>query len=183
MLPSRDSRSIRSLWIKRIPNLLTCLRILLAGFFPLAPNAMRLLVVGTALLTEYLDGALSRLLHAQTLLGQILDPVADKLFFGSVVITFWIEGRLSLFEVFLLGIRDIAVICVVCYITLRGRWHYLTMMKPKIFGKLTTAFQYGAFVNLIVAERVSPVVLAIIAISGVLAAGQYLSSYFFHIDR
>ncbi|MEO5968448.1 MAG: CDP-alcohol phosphatidyltransferase family protein, partial [Bdellovibrionia bacterium] len=98
MLPSRAPISNRSRWIRHIPNLLTCLRILLAGFFPLVPNAMRLLVVGAALLTEFLDGTLSRWLHAETLLGQILDPVADKLFFGSVVITALIEGRLSPYE-------------------------------------------------------------------------------------
>ncbi len=144
-----DLSKAPSHWTFYIPNALTVCRILLAIVFPVASDSMRPWIVVVALLTEFLDGALSRWLHAQTLLGQILDPIADKLFFGSVVVTFWIKQRLSLFELFLLGIRDLAVICSVGYSIFQGNWHYIKSMRPKFFGKLVTALQYGAFINLI----------------------------------
>jgi phosphatidylglycerophosphate synthase len=160
-------------WAKHIPNLLTSFRILLAALFPIVPVSLRPLVVGIALLTEYLDGALSRWLHAQTLVGQILDPIADKLFFGSVAITFLAERSLALDEILLLGIRDLLVICAVSFTILRGSWYQLSMMKPRFFGKLTTALQYGAFINLVFSSHLSPLLAVVTGIAGVLAAGQY----------
>lgn len=35
-------------------------------------------------LTDFLDGYLARLTHSQSVLGQLLDPIADKLFIGSI---------------------------------------------------------------------------------------------------
>ena len=72
--------------IKRIPNLLTVLRILLIPVIVIAfyfEGRTSTIIAATififASVTDYLDGLLARLLKAQTQLGRILDPIADKL--------------------------------------------------------------------------------------------------------
>lgn len=170
---SPHSKTTSRHWTFHIPNILTICRIILAGIFPIASEPARPWIVIIGLITEFLDGALSRWLHAQTLLGQLLDPIADKLFFGSVAVTLLVEHGLSLFELLLLGIRDLAVVCSIGYSIFRGNWHIIKFMRPRFFGKLATALQYGAFMDLIFFGHLSSVILAVTGLVGVCAAVQY----------
>jgi len=95
--------------MNRLPNLLTGLRLALAlfTFFGLAAAALlseRLTpamqfalerwafwAFVVAALTDFLDGALARRLHAETVWGAILDPIADKVLVCGVIL-----GLLSL---------------------------------------------------------------------------------------
>lgn len=72
--------------LKRIPNILTASRILLAPVFLLLflsdQQYLRLLsvvVYSFAALTDYLDGYLARVLKADSELGNFIDPLADKI--------------------------------------------------------------------------------------------------------
>src|SRR4051794_36782171 len=70
------------------PNLLTLMRICLASFLVSAILDNRFgLSFGlfvAAGLTDALDGALARWLKQRTILGQYLDPVADKLLLSTL---------------------------------------------------------------------------------------------------
>jgi CDP-diacylglycerol--glycerol-3-phosphate 3-phosphatidyltransferase len=95
--------------MNRLPNLLTSLRLVLAlfTFFALAGAALlgdRLTPESqfslerwafwafvVAALTDFVDGWLARRLHAETIWGAILDPIADKVLVCGVVL-----GLLSL---------------------------------------------------------------------------------------
>ena len=95
--------------MNRLPNLLTGLRLVLAlfTFFALAAAAMlsdRLTPAAqfalerwafwafvVAALTDFVDGWLARRLHATTIWGAILDPIADKVLVCGVIL-----GLLSL---------------------------------------------------------------------------------------
>ena len=78
-----------------IPNTLTALRIVLIPFFCVLfimgpqyyPYAGIVLVLSG--LSDMMDGFLARKLHQETELGKILDPIADKLTLGAVVISMW----------------------------------------------------------------------------------------------
>jgi phosphatidylglycerophosphate synthase len=85
--PPRTSRSLATL-----PNLLTLTRLGLGIAFPLLPETWRLGAFLLATATEALDGALARLLQATSLFGQVLDPIADKVFVLSVLVTLAIDG-------------------------------------------------------------------------------------------
>ena len=69
--------------IRTAPNLLTLLRICLAPFLvaSILEGRYRLsfLLFVAAGLTDALDGTLARLLKQRSMLGEYLDPVADKL--------------------------------------------------------------------------------------------------------
>lgn len=63
--------------------------------------------VAAAAVTDYLDGFLARRWKQQTILGSYLDPVADKVFVGSVGLALALEGRLPVWLVSLLIFRDV----------------------------------------------------------------------------
>lgn len=74
--------------MKHIPNIITCCRILLIGFFAwMFSRALRqdisfwipIWVYALAFVTDILDGFLARTFHWITPVGKILDPIADKL--------------------------------------------------------------------------------------------------------
>jgi cardiolipin synthase len=119
------------------------LRIGLALAFPWVPKAWRGGLVLAAGLSDLFDGHLSRALGGTSLLGQILDPVADKLFVGSVLVTLVIDRTLNGTELLLLGFRDLAVLSGSAWTVLRHGWGSLRQMPPTWLGKLATAGQLG----------------------------------------
>jgi cardiolipin synthase len=74
--------------LRAAPNLLTLVRICLAPFLVTAILESRFrLSLGLFLaagLTDALDGALARFLKQRTMLGEYLDPVADKLLLSTL---------------------------------------------------------------------------------------------------
>ena len=126
-----------------VPNLLSLLRIALALVFPWIPRTWRGGTIVLAAFTDVFDGRLSRALHGTTMLGQVLDPVADKLFVGMVLLTLLFERELTLTELALVGFRDLAVLAGSAWSVLRRGWGSLRWMPPSIPGKLTTGGQFG----------------------------------------
>src|SRR5262249_33091889 len=112
--PTRESREpnapTRRSLLQALPNGLSLLRLLLGLSFPWLPPAWHLPVVLVATLTDLLDGASGRLLGACSTTGRVLDPIADKVFLTSVVVTLLVERMLEVGEVVLVGLRDLAVL-------------------------------------------------------------------------
>lgn len=82
--------------MQRLPNILTVLRLMLIPaylllFFLLSPIAA-LPAFLTAGVTDVLDGYLARRLSATSAFGRALDPVADKLMQGAVLISLAVGG-------------------------------------------------------------------------------------------
>jgi cardiolipin synthase (CMP-forming) len=125
------------------PNLLSLLRIGLAFAFPWIPTAWRGGTIVAAAVSDLFDGRLSRALHGTSTLGQILDPVADKLFVGMVLITLVFGRELTPLELGLVGFRDLAVLSGSAWSVLRQGWGSLRQMPPSLLGKLATGGQFG----------------------------------------
>ena len=128
-----------------MPNLLTVGRICLAPFLvsTLLDQRFRLtlalfIVAG---LSDALDGALARLLKQRTMLGQYLDPVADKLLLSTL---FLVLTHMSLIParitVMVFG-RDVGILVVssILYMV-AGRRDF----RPSLFGKANTVAQITA---------------------------------------
>ena len=128
-------------WI--IPNILSLVRIGLALIFPWSPPPWRPGLVVAAALSDLFDGRLSRALHGTSTVGQILDPVADKLFVASVLITLVISRQLTVAVILLLGFRDLTVLLGSIWSVIRDGWLSLHQMPPSLLGKLATAGQFG----------------------------------------
>lgn len=133
-------------WI--IPNSLSLARIGLALGFPWVPIGWRGGVVIGAGLSDLFDGRLSRALNGTSTLGQILDPVADKLFVGIVLVTLVTEGKLAVLELVFLGFRDLTVLAGSAWSVMRQGWRSLHQMPPSWLGKIATAGQLGFLVLL-----------------------------------
>ena len=62
-----------------------------------------------ASLTDWLDGYLARRLESVTVMGQFLDPIADKVLVSSILLLFISEGLIEALAVLILINRDVIV--------------------------------------------------------------------------
>lgn len=135
-------------WKQQIPNLLSTSRIVFAIAFPFLDAQWRLPVILVAGLTEFLDGYLARRWHAETLIGQSLDPIADKLFVLSTVATIIHEGLFTWPQFLLIAARDIVVSIGSFSAMLTGGTRAIQHLKPKYSGKLATTLQFALLISL-----------------------------------
>lgn len=88
--------------------------------------------------SDALDGALARLLHARTVLGGFLDPLADKALLVSVYVALGHEGYLPNWLVILVVFRDIMIVgAVLLLYTLKES----LSMQPLYISKFNTLTQ------------------------------------------
>ncbi len=91
-----------------------------------------------ASLTDALDGFLARKMSWQTKLGQILDPVADKLLLSGTIFIFWLNNFIPFYIFIIFICRDVAI--------LTGAAIQMSIIEsdtpaPNLLGKLTTSLQ------------------------------------------
>lgn len=131
--------------LRSAPNLLTLLRISLAPFL-VAAILERRFQVGFILfvaagLTDALDGVLARWLKQRTVLGQYLDPVADKLLLSTLFLVLMHEGLMPVRVTVLVFGRDVCILLVAAILyAAAGRREF----QPSIFGKANTLAQVTA---------------------------------------
>ena len=92
--------------LKKIPNILTVGRILIVPFFVLAfylpgsyGDLTALILFIVASFTDFLDGMLARLLGEESKLGELLDPIADKIIVAAALILLVMDGTIRNYEV------------------------------------------------------------------------------------
>jgi cardiolipin synthase (CMP-forming) len=131
--------------LRSAPNLLTLMRICLAPFLVAAILERRfglsfaLFVV--AGLTDALDGTLARVLKQRTVLGQYLDPVADKLLLSTIFLVLLHEGLMPTTVTVLVFGRDVGILLVAAILYAAvGRREF----KPSVFGEANTIAQVVA---------------------------------------
>ena len=136
-----------------LPNWITILRIVLIPFFiglmlKYKETGLEyyryysILVFGTAVISDAVDGAIARIRHQKTQLGALLDPLADKLLLLSAVLLLSVPIQgLAYLPVWIpvtFISRDFLLIFggIVIYIHSQK----LTV-KPNLLGKITTCSQ------------------------------------------
>ena len=104
-----------------------------------------------ACLTDFLDGALARILKAQTNFGRMLDPIADKLLVASVIMILVYDGRAHL-------LPSIAIVCR--EILVSGLREFLAKVRVSLpvssLAKFKTLLQMGAIFVLMMATEEDP---------------------------
>lgn len=113
-------------WLKRLPNQLTWLRIacipavvvlLLEGksidprahFEPQWVDVAAAATFGLAAITDFFDGWIARRFGAQSILGKLLDPLADKLLVVAAMIILVEKQRLAGWIAVVLIVRDLGI--------------------------------------------------------------------------
>lgn len=140
------------LWSRmNIPNSLTILRILLIpvfiGFMTYRQYGYALAALLCAGVTDALDGLVARMTNQQTRLGEILDPLADKLLLTSAFLTLAALHLVPSWVVILVVSRDVILMLgtVVAHVT-----NVSIDIRPTVLGKGTTLCQL-TYVLLVVA--------------------------------
>jgi len=103
--------------------------------------------------TDGLDGLLARLLHQRTVLGQYLDPVADKLLLSTVFLVLNYQGLISRRVTVLVFGRDLGILAVsaILYVSVGMR-----DFRPSIYGKANTLAQIIALATVLVSQFFAP---------------------------
>ncbi len=70
---------------------------------------MTLVISGLAILSDYLDGYFARGREEITDLGKVLDPLADKIFFGTAAVIMILQGMIPPYLAFIIVGRDILI--------------------------------------------------------------------------
>lgn len=99
-----------------LPNILTCLRVVLIPVFMVlayqdtaACDLAALAVYVLACLTDYVDGKLARKNNQVTNFGKFMDPVADKLLVMAALLLFVEDGTISAWMVAVILGREFIV--------------------------------------------------------------------------
>jgi len=127
------------------PNVLTLMRICLAPFLVAAiledHYALGFVLFVAAGLTDALDGLLARLLKQRSVLGQYLDPVADKLLLSTLFLVLLHKGLMPTTVTVLVFGRDVGILVVAAILyAAAGRREF----NPSLLGKANTLAQVSA---------------------------------------
>ena len=120
---AEQSRDRSQVWT--VPNLLSVARLLGVPLFlwlVLGPeeDGLALLVLMVSGVTDFLDGWLARRLDQASKLGQILDPVADRLYILAVVVGLGLREIVPWWVVVILPLRDLLLWGLVPLLRTRG---------------------------------------------------------------
>ena len=146
-----EPRSESRIWT--LPNLISMAR--LAGvplflWLVLGPekDGLALLVLMVSGVTDFLDGWLARKLDQTSKLGQILDPVADRLYILAVVIGLGIREIVPWWVVLVLPLRDLLLWGLVPLLRTRG----YSALPVHFLGKAATFNLLYAFPLLLLGD-------------------------------
>ncbi len=171
-------------WFQHVPNVLSGLRLILAGIFPWVPPSWRTSVVIAAGLTDFADGFLARRYRITSWTGGLLDAAADKLFALSVLLTLTMQGWLLGWQLLLLIVRDLTVAAIALYAAATRKWHAFRNMPARPTGKWTTASMFAFFIVVTAAPQslLSRVLLLATLLLSLIASVDYFR-VFIHARR
>ena len=131
----------------KIPNILTIGRIIIVPIFVLSffiPGVVGDLVpfflFVLASFTDYLDGLLARLFKEESKLGELLDPIADKILVAAALILLVMNGTIKNYEVIA------AIIILTREILISGLREFLA--KGKITMQVTSLSKLKTFIQM-----------------------------------
>jgi CDP-diacylglycerol--glycerol-3-phosphate 3-phosphatidyltransferase len=183
----------------RLPNQLTWLRIacipvvviLLLEGAPVIPGSdakfeiqnvdiLAAIVFGLAALTDFFDGWLARRFGAQSLLGKLLDPLADKLLVVASMIILVEKQRLAGWIAVVLIVRDLGINAIRL-----AAMDEKIMIESSQLGKVKTFFLDLGIAGLMVHGTlwyipwllIGQISIGVAVASSLISAGLYLFAY------
>ena len=141
----------------KIPNILTIGRIIIVPIFVLTffipgffGDLIPFFLFVLASFTDYLDGLLARLFKEESKLGELLDPIADKILVAAALILLVMNGTIKNYEVIA------AIIILTREILISGLREFLAkgkvVMPVTSLSKLKTVLQMIAIAILLTGD-------------------------------
>jgi len=136
-----------------IPNVVSIVRLAGVPLFlwlilVVEADGWALVVLMLSGVTDYLDGYLARKLNQTSKLGEILDPVADRLYILSTVVAFAARDIIPVWWAVLLPLRDAFLWTLVPFLRTRG----YSSLPVHFLGKAATAALLYAFPLLLLGD-------------------------------
>lgn len=132
-----------------VPNALTLSRFILIPIFLLCFFGgyvkTSFLILALAGLTDIADGYYARTHKQVTVVGSMLDPLADKLMMIAVIVSLLISGMIPWAAAAAMFLRDIGMIVGSAFFHFRGK----KTVPANVMGKLTTVLYYLAILFII----------------------------------
>lgn len=154
-MSSRESFEHRSGRVLTASNALTFSRILsipvVAALLLARVDGLAAVVFVVAAATDFFDGWLARRGGATTYLGQVLDPIADRLFLSGIALVLAVRGLLPGWAVAVLIGRDL--LALVGSLVFRGK------IRVNRVGKAATALLMSAVALVVIGESQTGIAL------------------------
>lgn len=190
-------------WLRKLPNRLTYLRILcipvvvylmtyglladgtwqIWNVVPLPPSLTDIIaaiVFSIAAITDFFDGWIARKYQIETMLGKLLDPLADKLLVVSAMIILVEKHRMEGWIAVILIVRDLGINAIRLAALDEG-----IQIPSNFIGKTKTAFQDIGILGLIIYgylwkipfHYIGHICMALALAVSLISGGQYLFDY------
>jgi len=134
-------------------------------------------VFGIAVLSDFFDGLVARIKHEKSDIGQVIDPLADKLLMLSAFISFYalrnslpLKFNIPLWVVLVVVSRDLVILLGVAML------HFLKIevpITPSIWGKFTTFFQMLTILSVLFNFFLSSFIWTTAVIVTLISGGEY----------
>ena len=131
----------------KIPNILTIGRIIVVPIFILTfylPGALGdwipFFIFLLASFTDFLDGLLARLYKEESKLGELLDPIADKIIVASALVLLVMNGTIVNYEVIA------AIVILIREILISGLREFLA--KVQVSMPVTSLAKFKTFIQM-----------------------------------
>ncbi|GKU76917.1 CDP-diacylglycerol--glycerol-3-phosphate 3-phosphatidyltransferase [Paenibacillus sp. L3-i20] len=160
-----------------LPNLLTILRFILipvyVGIFVSGHMIPAFLIVVAAGVTDILDGYIARRYGQVTTVGEMLDPLADKLMLITIILSLLLSGHISWWAAGAMFLRDLGMITGGLLTHFRKKKN----VPANWMGKLTTVMFYVAIMFIFFEASFAHLYLWVVIAFSFLTTFVYMISY------
>ena len=129
--------------LRHIPNVLTLSRIIAVPLWLVSFYydwyVFCIFIIIYSAITDYIDGWLARKLEFTSILGESLDPIADKIFLSVVLISYVSDARINFILVSIIISREIIVSSLR---EILAKYNKPNVLKVSFLAKLKTSFQF-----------------------------------------
>lgn len=132
-----------------VPNVISFVRLCLVPIYFILLNdghdIAATVLFAIAAGTDFVDGQIARRTHAVSKIGQVLDPAVDRILMIAGVVGLLMVGRLPIWIVLVVLLRDLFLLCGGAYLLKR-----YSIRIPVIYpGKFATTFLFVGFAGLL----------------------------------
>lgn len=175
-------------YLKKLPLWATLFRIIAVPFIaavmllqPSYWNWISAILFTLASLTDWLDGYWARKYNAESDIGRLLDPIADKVLVSTILILLIPIGRIEALLVVLLLNRDILINGLRSFAASKGK-----IISAGSLGKWKTGVQMVAIPALLINDPIGPLSTSFLGYWGLwlslvlsmASAAEYVYGYF-----
>jgi phosphatidylglycerophosphate synthase len=142
------------------------------AFVLMSSTSTRIILIGAAALTDFLDGLVARLADQRSVVGALLDPIADRLFVLAAVSAYLYGGLLGIGQFFIFISRDIAT--AIGFVVARIiPWLRPVTFRARLLGKAVTVLQLVTLIAVLVKPTATYGLIVAIAVVSVMSIFDY----------